>query len=94
MTRALPIERAECYSHGLPDAANRFPWSAAVGKPGARSVRASTPQSGPVAQLAEQQTLNLLVLGSIPSGLTKNNQQNPAKATSITGKPDAHTDAP
>ena len=27
---------------------------------------------GPVAQLAEQQTLNLLVLGSTPSGLTKN----------------------
>ena len=25
---------------------------------------------GPVAQLAEQQTLNLLVLGSTPSGLT------------------------
>ncbi len=29
-----------------------------------------TPTSGPVAQLAEQQTLNLLVEGSIPSGLT------------------------
>jgi hypothetical protein len=29
-----------------------------------------TPPSGPVAQLAEQQTLNLLVEGSIPSGLT------------------------
>ena len=28
------------------------------------------PSSGPVAQLAEQQTLNLLVLGSTPSGLT------------------------
>ena len=28
------------------------------------------PFSGPVAQLAEQQTLNLLVEGSIPSGLT------------------------
>ncbi len=25
---------------------------------------------GPVAQLAEQQTLNLLVVGSIPTGLT------------------------
>ena len=28
--------------------------------------------AGPVAQLAEQQTLNLLVEGSIPSGLTIN----------------------
>ena len=28
-------------------------------------------RNGPVAQLAEQQTLNLLVLGSTPSGLTK-----------------------
>ena len=27
-------------------------------------------QRGPVAQLAEQQTLNLLVVGSIPTGLT------------------------
>ena len=33
------------------------------------SAGARTP-SGPVAQLAEQQTLNLLVEGSIPSGLT------------------------
>src|SRR6478735_8573959 len=31
-------------------------------------------QSGPVAQLAEQQTLNLLVLGSTPSGLTTSSQ--------------------
>ena len=47
-TQALPIERAECYSDGLPDAANRFLWSAAVGKPGARDVgRASTPRVGP-----------------------------------------------
>jgi hypothetical protein len=29
-----------------------------------------TPQRGPVAQLAEQQTLNLRVEGSIPSWLT------------------------
>ena len=29
-----------------------------------------TRSNGPVAQLAEQQTLNLLVEGSIPSGLT------------------------
>ena len=28
------------------------------------------PRRGPVAQLAEQQTLNLLVVGSIPTGLT------------------------
>ena len=47
-TRALLIERAECYSYGLPDAANRFLWSAAVGKPGARDDgRASTPRVGP-----------------------------------------------
>ena len=36
------------------------------------SVQADAPPSGPVAQLAEQQTLNLLVEGSIPSGLTTN----------------------
>jgi hypothetical protein len=47
----------------------------------ARSGRAShalLKQPGPVAQLAEQQTLNLRVLGSIPSWLTnfpnKNNR--------------------
>ncbi len=33
-------------------------------------------RNGPVAQLAEQQTLNLLVLGSTPSGLTKFSAQN------------------
>lgn len=37
----------------------------------AEVVHGVTPlRSGPVAQLAEQQTLNLLVEGSIPSGLT------------------------
>ena len=40
-----------------------------VSRAGAVSAPAS-PLRGPVAQLAEQQTLNLLVLGSIPSGLT------------------------
>jgi hypothetical protein len=44
---------------------------------GASQVRADSvcakrfTSRGPVAQLAEQQTLNLLVEGSIPSGLTK-----------------------
>jgi hypothetical protein len=43
-----------------------------------------TPRSGPVAQLAEQQTLNLLVEGSIPSGLT-----NPRQSPRI-GSPGGH----
>jgi hypothetical protein len=47
--------------------------SAKVDDRGQQVSRAARPHSarrGPVAQLAEQQTLNLLVEGSIPSGLT------------------------
>src|SRR5436190_18976729 len=45
--------------------------SASSRQVGARLQICATPHpSGPVAQLAEQQTLNLLVLGSTPSGLT------------------------
>ena len=37
--------------------------------------------SGPLAQLAEQQTLNLLVEGSIPSGLTNSSHSHLAPST-------------
>lgn len=43
------------------------------------------PAPGPVAQLAEQQTLNLLVEGSIPSGLTT--FPSSLKAVRITRRP-------
>ena len=45
---------------------------AGLPSPSLGQARTTAPrtQPGPVAQLAEQQTLNLLVLGSTPSGLT------------------------
>ena len=65
-TRTLRRRNPECYSFGLPVASRRPPC--------ATSERCRPPwpphSTGPVAQLAEQQTLNLLVEGSIPSGLT------------------------
>ena len=45
--------------------------------------RAISPRSGPLAQLAEQQTLNLRVDGSIPSRLTTLINKNAKPKTSI-----------
>jgi hypothetical protein len=57
----MPIRRGRWYNLGF--GRRQFP-----------SPNAHSALRGPLAQLAEQQTLNLRVEGSIPSRLTKNPQ--------------------
>ena len=60
---------ANCGLRRLLDVGSAMVYSAFVSSRAMYVVRCTLPR-GPVAQLAEQQTLNLLVEGSIPSGLT------------------------